>query len=152
MGTPAYLSPEQAEMSGLDIDTRADIYSLGVLLYEMLSGKTPFDAQELVSSGLEGMRRTIREREPSPPSTRFRALPEAERTTTAQRQQAEAAKLTRLLRGDLDWIVLKALEKDRTRRYATPNDLAQDIRRYLENEPILARPPSATYRFQKLVR
>ncbi|MBI4323828.1 MAG: protein kinase [Chloroflexi bacterium] len=152
MGTPAYMSPEQAEMSGLDVDTRTDIYSLGVLLYEMLSGKTPFDAQELVSSGLDGMRRTIREREPSPPSTRFRTLPEAERTTTAHRQQAEPARLTRLLRGDLDWIVLKALEKDRTRRYATANGLAQDLRRYLDNEPILARPPSATYRFQKLVR
>ena len=152
IGTPAYISPEQAEMSGLDIDTRADIYSLGVLLYEMLTGKTPFDAQELVSSGLDGMRRTIREREPSPPSTRFRTLPAAEQTTTAQRQQAEPAKLTSVLRGDLDWIVLKALEKDRTRRYATANDLAQDIRRYLENEPIVARPPSATYRFQKLVR
>ena len=152
IGTPAYISPEQAEMSGLDIDTRSDIYSLGVLLYEMLTGKTPFDAHELVSSGLDGMRRTIREREPSPPSTRFRTLPEAEQTTTAQRQQAEPARLTSVLRGDLDWIVLKALEKDRTRRYATANGLAQDIRRYLENEPIIARPPSATYRFRKIVR
>lgn len=152
IGTPAYISPEQAEMSGLDVDTRTDIYSLGVLLYEMLTGRTPFDAQELVSSGLDGMRRTIREREPARPSTRLRTLPEAEQTTTAERRQTEPTKLASQLRGDLDWIVLKALEKDRTRRYATANDLAQDIQRYLDNEPVLARPPSATYRFRKLVR
>jgi WD40 repeat protein/serine/threonine protein kinase len=152
IGTPAYISPEQAEMSGLDIDTRADIYSLGVLLYEVLTGTTPFDARELLSSGLDAMRRTIREREPAPPSTRLGTLPEDERTTTAHRQRVEPARLVSQLRGDLDWIVLKALEKDRTRRYATANDLALDMRRYLDNEPILARPASAAYRFQKLVR
>lgn len=152
IGTPAYVSPEQAEMSGLDIDTRTDIYSLGVLLYEILIGKTPFDGQKLLSSGLDGMRRTIREEEPTPPSTRFRLLPEAEQTTTAQRRQAEPARLAGLLRGELDWIILKALEKDRTRRYPTANDMAMDVQRYLNNEPIIAHPPSPTYRFQKLIR
>jgi eukaryotic-like serine/threonine-protein kinase len=152
IGTPAYISPEQAEMSGLDIDTRADIYSLGVLLYELLTGRTPFDPKELIDSGLDGMRRTIRESEPMRPSTRVRTMLDAERTTTAQRQRLGPAKLTSLLEGDLDLIILKALEKDRTRRYETASTLAADVRHYLDNEPILARPPSATYRLQKLVR
>lgn len=152
IGTPAYVSPEQAEMSGLDVDTRADIYSLGVLLYEMLTGKTPFDGRELWSSGLDNMRRTIREEEPVSPSDRLRTMLETDRTTTADRQRTDSAKLTVLLRGDLDWIVLKALEKDRTRRYATASALALDVGRYLNNEPVLARPPSAAYRFRKLVR
>ena len=152
IGTPAYMSPEQAEMSGLDIDTRSDIYSLGVLLYELLTGRTPFDAKELMSQGIEAMRRTIREKEPIRPSTRLATLKAEELTTTANRRSVEASRLAGLLRGDLDWIVMKCLEKDRTRRFETANGLAFDLRRHLNNEPVLARPPSAGYRFQKLLR
>ncbi len=152
IGTPAYMSPEQAKLSGLDVDTRSDIYSLGVLLYELLTGKTPFDAQELVNSGLEAMRRTIREKEPIRPSTRLGTMLEGELTTTAKHRHTDAPKLVHLLRGDLDWIVMKALEKDRARRYETANGLARDVERYMSDEPVVARPPSKLYRFQKLVR
>jgi len=149
IGTPAYISPEQAEMSGLDIDTRSDIYSLGVLLYELLAGSTPFDANELMSQGIDAMRRTIREKEPMRPSTRLAALKGEELTTTAKRRSAEAPKLIHLLRGDLDWIVMKCLEKDRTRRYETANGLVADLKRHLNHEPVVARPPSTAYKFQK---
>jgi eukaryotic-like serine/threonine-protein kinase len=152
IGTPAYMSPEQAEMSGLDIDTRSDIYALGVLLYELLTGRTPFDPKELLQAGLDELRRTIREKEPARPSTRLSTMLNADLTTIAERRQSDAPKLVHLVRGDLDWIVMKSLEKDRTRRYETANGMAMDIQRYLTNEPIVARPPSTIYRFQKLVR
>jgi serine/threonine protein kinase/Tfp pilus assembly protein PilF len=152
IGTPAYTSPEQAEMSGLDVDTRSDIYSLGVLLYELLTGKTPFDPKELMAAGLDAMRRTIREKEPPRPSTKLSTMLDADLTTVARQRHVEPPKLVHLLKGDLDWIVMKALEKDRTRRYETANGLALDVERYLQNEPVIARPPSRVYRFQKLVR
>jgi hypothetical protein len=152
VGTPAYMSPEQAEMSGLDIDTRSDIYSLGVLLYELLAGSTPFDAKELMSMGIDAMRKTIREKEPARPSTKLATLHGKERTTAAKRRSVDSSKLGSLLRGDLDWIVMKCLEKDRTRRYDTANGLAADLNRHLKNEPVVACPPSAAYRFQKAFR
>jgi serine/threonine protein kinase/WD40 repeat protein len=152
IGTPAYMSPEQAEMSGLDIDTRSDIYSLGVLLYELLAGKPPFDGNELVSMGLDAMRKAIREKEPPRPSTRLATLRGEDLTTTAKQRSVQTSQLSKLLRGDLDWIVMRCLEKDRARRYETANGLAADIKRHLNNEPITARPPSTVYRFQKALR
>ncbi len=152
IGTPAYMSPEQAEMSGLDVDTRADIYSLGVLLYELLTGRTPFDPKQLLQSGVDEMRRTLREREPQKPSTILTTLQNDELTAAARHRHAEPPRLISQLKGDLDWIVMKALEKDRKRRYETANALALDIQRYLNNEPVVARPPSRMYRLQKLVR
>jgi serine/threonine protein kinase len=152
IGTPAYMSPEQAEMSGLDIDTRSDIYSLGVLLYELLTGRTPLDPEELLRSGMNEMRRIIREDEPPRPSTRLSTMLAADLTTIAKHRQADAPRLIHLVHGDLDWIVMKALEKDRTRRYETANGFAMDVQRHLSNEPVAACPPSNLYRFQKLAR
>jgi serine/threonine-protein kinase len=151
VGTPLYMSPEQAWQSGLDVDTRSDIYSLGVLLYELLTGTTPFDNERLRDVGYDEMRRIIREEEPPKPSTRISTLGQAATTVSTQRQ-SEPKRLSRLFRGELDWIVMKALEKDRNRRYETANGLAGDIERYLRNEPVLACPPSAGYRFRKFAR
>ena len=152
MGTPAYMSPEQMELSGLNLDTRSDIYSLGVLLYELLTGRTPFDTTDLLKLGVEELRRTVREQEPLSPSAKLQTLNNEELTKTARMRRIEPPRLLSQLHGDLDWIVLKCLEKDRTRRYATANGLAMDIEHYLHEEPVLARPPSQLYRLQKLVR
>ncbi|SKA96587.1 Protein kinase domain-containing protein [Prosthecobacter debontii] len=152
VGTPLYMAPEQAELSGLDIDTRCDIYALGVLLYELLTGHTPFSQEELMRAGFDEMRRLIREREPKKPSTLLKTLAAATVSTVAGHRQSEPPKLIGLLRGDLDWIVMKAMEKDRRRRYETASALADDLQRHLDHEPVLARPPSTAYRLQKLLQ
>jgi tetratricopeptide (TPR) repeat protein/tRNA A-37 threonylcarbamoyl transferase component Bud32 len=149
IGTPAYMSPEQAGLGALDIDTRSDIYALGVLLYELLTGQTPITKEDFEQAGMDEIFRLIREQDPPKPSTRLSALTREKLTDLAARRQAEPFKLNRLFCGDLDWIVMKALEKDRRRRYETANGLAMDLERHLENEPVFARPPSAAYRLQK---
>lgn len=150
VGTPAYMSPEQADLSGLDIDTRSDIYSLGVLLYELLTGTTPFDIKGLLSKGFAEMMRTIREVEPHKPSTRVSTLGETA-TRIALLRSVDADKLRSQLRGDLDWIVMKCLEKNRTRRYETATGLADDIKRHLDDQPVTAGAPSTGYRLYKFV-
>jgi serine/threonine protein kinase/tetratricopeptide (TPR) repeat protein len=150
LGTPEYMSPDQADISGLDIDTRTDIYSLGVLLYELLTGATPFDSETLRQAAYGELQRIIREVEPPKPSTRIVTLSESG-SDVDSKQRAEAAVLSKLFKGDLDWIVMKALEKDRTRRYQTASELAADIRRHLDNEPVTAGPPSVTYKTRKFI-
>ena len=152
IGTPLYISPEQASLSPIDIDTRSDIYSLGVLLYELLTGKPPIDQEELMRAGFDEMRRLIREQEPPKPSTRLSTATEDERRTIARARHTEPRKLGLFIKGDLDWIVLKALEKDRKRRYDTAAALRRDIEHFLHDEVVTATPPSAGYKFQKFAR
>lgn len=152
IGTPLYMSPEQAELSGLDIDTRSDVYSLGVLLYELLTGQTPFDRETFSKLGYDELRRMIREDEPPRPSQRVSTLGSAKLSTIAERRGSDDRHLAMSLRGELDWIVMKALEKDRTRRYESPNAFATDVESYLNDQPVQACPLSTSYRVLKFAR
>src|SRR5262245_33471095 len=151
VGTPLYMSPEQAGQSGLDVDTRTDIYSLGVLLYELLTGTTPFEGERLRQAGFDELRRIIREEEPPKPSTRVSTLAGAATTIAAQRK-CDPRRLRQLLKGDLDWVVMKALAKDRNDRYATVKELADDVERFLDDRPVQARPPAVGDRLRKWAR
>jgi WD40 repeat protein/serine/threonine protein kinase len=152
IGTPLYMSPEQAELSGLDVDTRSDVYSLGVLLYELLTSTTPFDKKRLGEAALDEVRRILREEEPPRPSTRVSTLLGDSLSAVSAKRKTDPGKLGQSMRGELDWIVMKALEKDRTRRYETASGLAADVQRYLNDETVEACPPSAWYRFRKFAR
>lgn len=152
VGTPMYMSPEQAQMSGLDVDTRTDVYALGVLLYELLTGTTPFDKDRLGTAAYDEMRRIIREEEPPKPSTRLSTLAAAAAATVSAGRNSDPRRLSQLIRGELDWIVMKSLEKDRKRRYESAGSLAGDVERYLRDEAVHACPPTAAYRFRKFAR
>jgi len=152
IGTPGYMSPEQADLVSQDVDTRTDVYSLGVMLYELLVGVLPFDPQRLRKAGWEGLGRLLREQEPATPSKRLTSLPAAASAESSNHRQAEVSALRRQLSGDLDWITMKTIEPDRERRYGSPAELAEEIRRHLRDEPVQARPPNVTYRMGKFVR